>query len=172
MKEKEGQLAAEAAELLRKAQEVDDEEDRRYGKDERGDELPEELAFRESRLRKIREAKAALEAEAQAEAEQAEVEGKKHPGTPDDKAQRNFTDPDSCIMPGSGGTSSSPTTARQWWTAPTRSLWRPGPPTSPRDKQQAVSMIEEAIGNVGTVPREVPPTPGTTRPRRWMSYTT
>ena len=83
--------------------EVDEEEDRRYGKDRRGDELPEELAFREGRLRKIREAKAALEAEARAEAEQAESEGRNHPGVPDDKAQRNFTDPDSRIMPGPGG---------------------------------------------------------------------
>ena len=80
MKEKETQLAAEVAELLRRAQEVDDEEDRRYGQDKRGDELPEELAFREGRLEKIREAMAALEAEAQAAAEQAEVEGKTHPG--------------------------------------------------------------------------------------------
>ena len=92
VKEKEGQLAAEVVELLRKAQEVD-EEDRRYGKDRRGDELPEELTFREGRLRKIREAKAALEAEARAEAEQAESEGRNHPGVPDDKAQRNFTRP-------------------------------------------------------------------------------
>ena len=53
MKEKETQLAAEVAELLRRAQEVDDEEDRRYGKDKRGDELPEELAFRKGRLEKI-----------------------------------------------------------------------------------------------------------------------
>ena len=45
MKEKEAQLASEVAELLRRSQEVDDEEDRRYGKDKRGDELPEELAF-------------------------------------------------------------------------------------------------------------------------------
>ena len=35
----------------------------------RGDELPEELAFREGRLEKIREAMAALEAEAAAQAE-------------------------------------------------------------------------------------------------------
>ena len=62
MKEKEAQLKAEVAELLRKAGEVDDDEDHRYGRDKRGDELPEELAFRESRLRKIREARAALEA--------------------------------------------------------------------------------------------------------------
>ena len=54
MKEKAAQLAAEVAELLRQAQAADDEEDRRYGKDKRGDELPEELAFRERRLEKIR----------------------------------------------------------------------------------------------------------------------
>ena len=56
MKEKAAQLAAEVAELLRQAQAADDEEDRRYGKDKRGDELPEALAFRERRLEKIREA--------------------------------------------------------------------------------------------------------------------
>ena len=72
MKEKEAQLAAEVAELLRRAEEVDEEEDRRYGRDKREDELPEELSFREGRLRKIREARAALEAEAQAVVEQAE----------------------------------------------------------------------------------------------------
>ena len=156
MKEKEGQLAAEAAELLRKAQEVDDEEDRRYGKDERGDELPEELAFRESRLRKIREAKAALEAEAQAEAEQAEVEGKKHPGTPDVRRSGTYRPglphharpgraglPTVLQLPGSGGQRSP------------GHCGGPGHQPQPSDKQQAVSMIEEAIGNVGTVPREV-----------------
>ena len=57
MKEKEERLSTEVAELLRRAAEVDDDEDRRYGKDKRGDELPEELAFRESRLRKIAEDK-------------------------------------------------------------------------------------------------------------------
>ena len=103
MKEKAAQLAAEVAELLRQAQASDDEEDRRYGKDKRGDELPEELAFREGRLEKIREAMAALEAEAQAAAEQAEAEGRKHPGVPDDKAQRNFTDAESRIIPAPGG---------------------------------------------------------------------
>ena len=103
MKEKKEQLAAEVAELLRRAQEVNDEEDRRYGQDKRGDELPQELAFRESRLRKIRQAKEALEAEAREAAEQVESEGRSHPGVPEDKAQRDFTDPDSRIMPGPGG---------------------------------------------------------------------
>ena len=60
MKEKRARLEAEVEELLKRAQEVDEEEDRRYGKDRRGDELPVELAFRESRLKKIREAQEAL----------------------------------------------------------------------------------------------------------------
>ena len=101
---------------------MDDEEDRRYGRDQRGDELPEELAFRESRLRKIRGAKAALEAEAREAAEQAESEDRNHTGVPEDKAQRNFTDPDSPdhARTRRAGTSSKRTTARRWWTAPTR----------------------------------------------------
>ena len=113
MKEQEAQLAAEVAELLRRAQEVEEEEDRRYGKDQRGDELPEELAFREGRLQKIREAMAALEAEAQATAEQAKAEDRKHPGVPDDQAQRNFTDAESRIMPGPGGRDFLQ--AYNWW---------------------------------------------------------
>ena len=82
---------------------MDEEEDRRYGRDKRGDELPEDLAFREGRLRKIREARAALEAEVHSEVEQARAEGRDHPGEPYDRAQWNFTDPDSRITPVSGG---------------------------------------------------------------------
>ena len=103
MKKEEERLQAEVEALLRQAQEVDEEEDRRYGKDKRGDELPEELAFRESRLKKIREAKEALEAEAREEAEGAKKSGKGATGVPGDKAQRNFTDPESHIMPVAGG---------------------------------------------------------------------
>ena len=156
MKEKAAQLAAEVAELLRQAQAADDEEDRRYGKDKRGDELAEELAFREGRLEKILEAMAALEAEAHAAAEQAEAEGGKHPGVPDDKAQRNFTDTESRIMPAPGGKDflqayncqSVVDSAHQVIVAA-----RATNQTS--DKQQAASMMEETIDNVGAVPREV-----------------
>jgi transposase len=102
MKEEEGRLAAEVAELLKKAEAVDAEEDQRYGKGKKGDELPKELAFRDSRLKKIREAKAALEGEARLEAEK-RPEKSDEDDTPSDKAQRNFTDPDSHIMPASGG---------------------------------------------------------------------
>ena len=156
MKEKEAQLQAEVDELLRKAQEVDDDEDRRYGKDKRGDELPEELAFREGRLRKIREAKEALEAGALAQAEQAESEGRNHPGVPDDKAQRNFTDPDSRIMPGPGGRDFQQSYNCQAVVDSEHQVIVAARATDqPSGKGQAVSMIEETILNVGTVPKEV-----------------
>jgi transposase len=96
MKSTEAALQREADDLLRRAEQSDDEEDRRYGKDKRGDELPEELAHRESRLKKIREAMAELEAEAK---ERARAEGKDpRCAEPEDKAQRNFTDPESSIQ--------------------------------------------------------------------------
>ena len=153
MKEKETQLAAEVAELLRRAQEVDDEEDRRYGKDKRGDELPEELAFREGRLEKIREAMAALEAEAQAAAE---AEGKEHLGVPDDKAQRNFTDAESRIMPGPGGRDFLQVYNCQAVVDHAHQVIVAARATNQSsDKQQAAAMMPETIDNVGAVPREV-----------------
>lgn len=124
---KEKQLEAEIKEieeLLRKGIERDEAEDREHGKGKRGDELPDELARRESRLVKIKEAKAALEKEAKEKAEEekraveAKIEerrrieeerGKKvkrklpaipdvEQAKPDPKAQKNFTDPESRIM--------------------------------------------------------------------------
>ena len=156
MKEKAAQLAAEVAELLRRAQEVDEEEDRKYGRDKRGDELPEELAFREGRLEKIREAMAALEAEAQVAAEQAEAEGKEHPGVPDDKAQRNFTDAESRIMPAPGGRDFQQAYNCQAVVDHAHQVIVAARATNlTSDKQQAVVMIEETISNTGVMPREV-----------------
>ena len=109
----EGEIAeirANVAALLSEAEQVDAEEDQRFGPDRRGDELPEELQRREQRLAKIKEAKEALEAEA-LEAETArraelEAQGKqpraprdgRDPFAPKPTAQRNFTDPESKIM--------------------------------------------------------------------------
>lgn len=59
LRQEEPRLAAEVAEMFRRADAIDAAEDAEYGPDRRGDELPEELRRRESRLRKIREAKAA-----------------------------------------------------------------------------------------------------------------
>ena len=156
MKERSAQLAAEVAELLRRAQAADEEEDLRYGRDKRGDELPKELAFREGRLEKIREAMAALEAEAQAEAELAEGVGKEQSGVPDDKAQRNFTDAESRIMPAPGGRDFVQAYNCQAVVDSDHQVIVAAQATSQAsDKQQAVAMIEEAIANTGAVPREV-----------------
>jgi transposase len=90
MQEKEKQLRAEIQQLLEQAEAADAEEDARYGKDRQGDELPAELQRRESRRKKIREAKRALEARAREKA--ATEGGDAKPAPPKDKDQYNFTD--------------------------------------------------------------------------------
>jgi transposase len=107
MKEETARLEAEIAALLAQAEQIDTAEDAEYGAELRGDELPQELAFREGRLAKIKQAMQELEAEAAAEqvaAANAGTEKKRRrkqpppPGVPDEKAQKNFTDPESRIM--------------------------------------------------------------------------
>jgi hypothetical protein len=152
MKEEEARLEAEVAELLKKAESVDEEEDQRYGKGKKGDELPKELAFRESRLKKIQEAKAALEAEAR-------LEGEKKPdkndgdGTPPDKAQRNFTDPDSHIMPASGGKHFIQAYNAQAAVDSANQIIVAAEVTNkPTDRGQAEPMMEIVKVNVGQLP--------------------
>lgn len=88
MLESERRLKAEVRQWFEQAEALDEEEDRRHGGRRRGDELPQWVADKERRIEKIREAKAALEAEARAAGKEA----------PAPKAQRNFTDPESRIM--------------------------------------------------------------------------
>jgi transposase len=108
MEEKVRELEAQVADLLAAAEAVDQAEDAEHGS-RRGDELPEALRFRRQRLEKIRQAKAALEAEARAAAQKlweekggkagdTEPFGPPEAARPAEKAQRNFTDPDSRIM--------------------------------------------------------------------------
>jgi hypothetical protein len=68
--EAEKKLEEEVQALRAEAARVEAEEDGKYGKGKRGDELPAELARRESRLAKMGEAKAALEREAKEPAEE------------------------------------------------------------------------------------------------------
>jgi transposase len=101
MQEEEKRLKEEVKRLLQQAEAADEEEDARYGRDRRGDELPAELARRETRLKRIREAKRALEERAR---EQAKSKGEPEEKTkPTAKMQYNFTDPESRIMPGAEG---------------------------------------------------------------------
>ena len=101
MLEKEKQLKVEVKRLLEQAEAADAEEDALYGKDRTGDELPAELERRETRLKKIKEAKRALEQRAR---QKAVAEGKDpKQAEPKDKDQYNFTDPESRIMKGADG---------------------------------------------------------------------
>src|SRR5271169_5181147 len=79
MGETEQRLQQEIDALLQQAEETDAAEDALYGKGRRGDELPDELSRRDSRLKKIQQAKAELEKEAAEKAEQqrAEAEAKR-----------------------------------------------------------------------------------------------
>jgi hypothetical protein len=108
MKTEETRLKGEIVELLADAQAVDDAEDIEHGPDRRGDELPDELTRRQSRLAKIQGARKLLEERAKAEAAEdaarRQAEGRSPPATPPAEAvpgpkdQINFTDPGSRIM--------------------------------------------------------------------------
>jgi transposase len=87
MAESERQLKQQVREWFKKAEALDANEDRLHGR-RRGDEMPDWVGDKQRRIAKIREAKAALEAEAQKRGEEA----------PEPKDQRNFTDPESQIM--------------------------------------------------------------------------
>lgn len=110
MKKKKEELEQEIKTLLKTAETVDKEEDKKYGKGKKGWELPDELKRRETRLAKIKEAMNALEEEARQEeaekqqAKKAKAKKKQESAAappspvPKDTTQRNFTDPDSRIM--------------------------------------------------------------------------
>jgi transposase len=180
MDEAEKKLEEEVAQLLAEAESVDAEEDAKFGKGKRGDELPAELQRRESRLKKIREAKAALEAEAKARAEtqaadaKAKLEkrahkeaktGKKTSGKrpqvpdvekarPEPKAQRNFTDPESRIMPDGAnkGSFMQGYNAQIAVDGHVQVIVAADVTQQPNDKQQLAPMMAKVQQNVGRMP--------------------
>jgi hypothetical protein len=110
-------IEEEVKKILKEAKAVDEEEDRRYGKGKRGDELPEGLRRREDRLKRLQECREQLETEAREKAEERrkkiaereaeeERQGRKLPGrkpgepeeNPEKDAKANVTDPESKIM--------------------------------------------------------------------------
>jgi transposase len=110
MQRAEAGLAAEVADWLAQAEAADAAQDAERGPERRGDELPGWVADKQQRLERIRAAKAALEAEAEAEppphAEPGPSAGmtdrgrpqRAADGGPPARAQRNFTDPDSRVL--------------------------------------------------------------------------
>ena len=109
----EKRLRSEIRKLTQAARDQDDIDDKDFGPDFRGDELPSELASRKTRLQTIQAAKKRLEARKAAEAaakQDAEGDGeapanepaKSERVRPKPRDQENFTDPDSRIMPMAG----------------------------------------------------------------------
>lgn len=176
MEKKAEEFEAEVRRLLQEAQAVDDAEDALYGKGKRGDELPEELCFKQKRLEKIKEAMESLEQEAKAEAEAKRKEmaereqalkeqgtkrrGKKPKATseePDPKAQRNFTDADSRIMKDSASKSFEQGYNCQVAVDDKSQIIIAGGVTQQsNDKQQVKPMVEAIKDNTGgSKPRKV-----------------
>jgi transposase len=152
MQEEEKRLKDEVKRLLKQADATDEEEDRRYGRDQTGEELPAELARRETRLKRIQEAKRALEERAREEA--------KSKGEPEDKAkpkakmQYNFTDPESRIMLGADGFVQAYNT--QIAVEPDYQ-WIVGQKVTQaaNDKQQLVPTVKAVEEQAGQKPQEV-----------------
>lgn len=169
MQEKEAEYARQIEALLTRAEEVDRAEDGLYGKNRRGDELPKELQFREKRLKRIREAKQALEAEA---LETARAEGRVDendnpiapkrgkpsrtpPGTPKPRAQRNFTDPQSRIMKMGDGSFDQAYNCQAAVDSEAQIIVACKATNASNDKEQVEPMTEQIKGNLNAKPKKM-----------------
>ncbi len=167
MWEEEKRLEGEIAELLDRAQQVDKAEDELYGEENQGDELPEELRRREDRLKKIGEAKQRVE-QRQAEADRKRGrkpgDGRKNPrggrpfkrefGVPEEKAQDNFTDPESRIMKSSGGFEQCYNTQAAV-DEETQMIVATGVTNNAADNRQLLGMIDAVQENLEHPPEQV-----------------
>ena len=171
MKKREAELKAEVEGWLAAAEAADAEEDKVYGRDRRGDELPAWVADKEKRLAKIAEAKAALEAEAKAAAQEkadaereaeAKRQGRTKPGrktpppsdAPDGKAQRNFTDSDSRVLKTKDGYIQG-YSAQAAVDAETQVIVAQGLTNSMSDQGQLEPMTDAVAANLGVWPDEL-----------------
>jgi transposase len=167
MVRKEKELAREVDKLLKQAEALDEQEDKKYGKGKRGDELPKELQFKEKRLAKIREAKQALEEQAREDAARkgkSRTDGKPPEDgasgpsetpevKPKPKKQRNFTDPDSRIM--LDGATKSFTQAYNAQAAVdcnSQVIVCADVTQQANDKHQLLPMLEQIEENLGEIP--------------------
>ncbi len=155
---------------LSSAEAADAAEDKLYGRDKTGEEMPDWVADKKRRAEAIRKAKAELEAEAKAAAEakvkeeaaaeeKRQAEGRKKPGPkaappsgePDPKAQKNFTDPESRIMKSKDGFVQA-YNAQAAVDAEAQIIVANGVTQDANDKQQLVSMTDAIETNLGRKP--------------------
>ena len=167
MKLEEKRLEKEIADLLKQAERADRKEDAEYGPENRGDELPEELRRRETRLLKIREAKKRLEErQAESDREKGRHEGdggrpngkkgrpfQKDFGEPAEKAQDNFTDPESRIMKMGNGFEQS-YNAQASVDDAKQIIVAVGVTNCAADNGQLIPMIEATVKNTGQLPEQ------------------
>ena len=160
-------LKEEIGALVERAEATDEAEDERYGEDVAGDELPEELKRREDRLAAIRAAKARLEEEQRAadDARGREPGQKRNPkggrpykrehGEPDEKAQSNFTDPESRIMRTSAEGFQQSYNAQAAVEGENQLVVGTGVTNSASDQGQLIPMIDAAAAALGDAPEQV-----------------
>ena len=170
--DKEKILAEEVSALMAEAQRIDDAEDAEFGKDRRGDELPVELARRETRLAKLREAKQALEDEAREAAAEHAAELARRKGADEDtvaeraaqaaatavpkpKAQKNFTDPDSKIMLTSDGSFAQCYNAQAVVDEDNQVIVAADLTDCASDVVSLIPMTEQVQNNTGTPPEQL-----------------
>ena len=162
----EKRLKEEIKQLLEKAEITDEREDNKYGTNRRGDELPEELARRESRLKRIQKAKKALETKARTAAQQARKEREQEDFKNDDKPKRgrkrkavseipadnkqyNFTDPESGIMKANNKGWDQCGNAQAAVDSKKQVIVACDVTNESNDKQQFEPMLEQTQENVG-----------------------
>lgn len=168
MKEQEQKLKQEIEALLERARTIDAQEDARFGADQADEDLPLELRIRQERLAKIEAAKARLEARQR----QADQERGRHPddqqrggdgagrpfkhpfGVPDDKAQDNFTDPQSCIMK-MGGSFEQCYNAQAVVDGDSQLIIANGLTNNAADNGELLPMMQAVEKNFGQLPQRV-----------------
>lgn len=172
MTEKEKILAQEISDLLADADRIDREEDAKYGKNRRDDDLPGELARREGRLAKIQQAKADLEDEARERAASKAQDRAAERGLGEDetrqrvaaaiddavptpKSQRNFTDPESRIMKTSDNSFHQCFNAQAVVDDAHQIIIATDMHNTATDIGRLMEMTEQARTNTGTAPREL-----------------
>jgi len=172
MTDKQQVLAAEVSALLWEAERIDKDEDALFGKDHSGQGLPAELARRETRLAKIAQAKAALEAEARERAAAEAAQRARAAGNDDDTvaeraaaaadtavpkptAQRNFTDPESRIMKTADGSFAQCFNAQAVVDQAHQVIVATDVTNCAADGQTLIPMTEQTIANTGAAPKQL-----------------
>jgi transposase len=163
----EKKLRSEIRKLTQAAREQDDIDDRDFGPDFRGDELPAELASRKTRLKTIQAAKKRLEERKAAEAaakqaaeEQVDAGAKAEPEKservlPQPRDQENFTDPDSRIMPVAGKAFQQSYNAQVAVDAKAQIVVAAAVSQSPKDMGLLVPVVNAAYETTESIPRRV-----------------